>query len=278
MAKVRRNKPKGNGLSIETTEAETDLGMFSIWFHGIPKIGKTSLASKFPQAVFGLTEKGAKAQDQLDVVNLYKHGWEAYPEFLDLIREDTEHKTVVIDVLEKANERCMEYMREEENIDNPEGDEWNIIRKPFCDWALALLSLENMGTIFLSHTMNKEFKDALGEKNEKIHPALTGKPLTLIEGEVDIIAYIGFVESHRVIQILGDEYVMAGNRLENNFTDTEGEKVKYVPMGRDASEAYDNFIRAFENEQKPEHTKHLFPSREKDDKPKKNFLKKKRKK
>lgn len=271
MAKKKRQDP--DLLEIEDSEIVTDLGQYSIWLYGQPKSGKTSLASKFGNALFGMTEKGDKAQ-ALKKVNLYNKDWPDYLKFPATVAA-SDHDLVVVDVLEKAVDCCFKHMQEETGIENPEGNEWNVLRDPFIQWVYDLLNLDDKGCILISHASTKEVKNTLGEKMDSIHPGLTGKPLSQIEGEVDMIVYLGYVQNHRVLQLIGDEYVMAGHRIEHAFIDTEGEKIKYVPMGGSASEAHENFLRAFENEQTPDHMAHLFPSRKDEDKPKKKLKRKK---
>lgn len=268
----KKSKPKSNSLEIESSDIVTDIAQYSMWIHGRPKGGKTSLAAKFADPVFLLTEKGTKAQ-KVNAIKLFDKPWESYLEALDVVR-DSSHETVVVDVLEKGLDRCFRHYSEEMQIESPEGNEWNLLRDPFINWVLEILNMDDKGCILISHSTNKEIKTTLGEKTDNYHPALTGKPLSQIEGEVDIIMYLGYVNEHRVLQILGDEYVMAGHRVEHGFRDTEGNAVKYIPAGASSSEAYENFLRAFENEQSPEDIAHIFPPKEET---KKVIKKKKRK-
>ena len=267
--KVRRSKassslPENSG-GIEETTPIVDVHQMSIWLHGVPKIGKTSWAAQFPNAVFGMTERGDKYQKIrrfTDHPHLIGATWEEHISWGERAEaaDADECQTIVIDVLENAYDCCFEYMRSEMGLgpyEDPSAGQWNLCRQPFIQWCNLLANLEGKGCIFISHTSDKEVAVPTGGKTSQLHPALSGKPLNAVEGIVDLIAYMGYYQETRILQIVGDGSVMAGTRaLDNNFRDADtGEPVTYVPMGKSASEGYENFIRAFNNEQVC--TKHL---------------------
>jgi hypothetical protein len=264
-AKKQRTSNKYEFLSCSDTLSDivTDINAYSWWLFGVPKIGKTSLAAQFDKARIAATEQGHKSQ-RVYKEDLFNKPWLAYMEFLDYMRETTKYNTSVIDVLEKAHDACFLYMKEEvlEIEGEPQWGEWNEIRKPFIKWCKDLMSIPGKGSVFISHASSREVEDSTGEKLSSIHPNLTGKTLTAIEGEVDIIAYYTFINGHRVLQIQGDDYVRAGNRLTENFLDEKGEPLKYIPLGTSAKEGYNNILRAFENEQLVTHLHHVFPPKE----------------
>ncbi len=267
--RVKSDKPKKASssqykyLSGNYTESEiiTDITQYSWWIFGVPKAGKTSLAAQFDRALFAATEQGHKSQ-RIKKEDLFDKPWPAYEEYLDFMRETTKYGTSVVDVLEKAYDVCFEYMKQELEIEgDPQWGEWNEIRKPFIQWCKGLMSIEGKGCVFISHASSREIEDTVGEKVASVHPNFSGKTLTAIEGEVDIIAFYTFVNGHRVLQIQGDDYVRAGNRLTENFL-MEGKPIKYIPLGTSAAEAYQNILRAFDNEQQPQHLHHVFPPKE----------------
>jgi hypothetical protein len=255
--------------SDELSEVVTDINKVSWWIFGVPKIGKTAIAAQFNKAKFAATEQGHKFQ-RVNKENLYDKPWLAYIEFLDYMRETKKFSTAVVDVLEGAYSSCFKYVKEEvlELDKEPEWGEWAIIRQPFIQWCKDMTNVEGKGCVFLSHASSREIEDGTGDKISSTHPNLAGKVLLETEGIVDILAYFQYLKGHRVLQIEGDDYVRAGNRLTENFL-CNGERIKYIPMGKSAAEGYNNIIRAFENRQKPEHLYHIFP-------PEKTVLKKKK--
>ncbi len=231
----------------DVSQIVNDFHQYSWWFFGLPKIGKTAVAAKFDGARFCATEFGHKSQKvkKDDLVGL---PWPAYLEY--------------VDVLEKAYDVSFAYMKEELGIEgDPQWSEWVECRAPFLQWCKDLMTIPSKGCVFISHVSSRDLEDAAGMTHSQVHPNFSGKVLTAIEGEVDIIAYFTYVKDHRVIQIEGDDNVRAGNRLTENFL-CEGRPLKYIPMGRDASEAYNNILRAFENDQKPSDLYHIFPPKE----------------
>lgn len=250
--------------SDEVSEIVDSIQNYSWWIFGVPKIGKTSLAAQFPNARIAATETGHKSQRIIkeDLVGL---PWPAYEEYLSFMQDTSKYETSVIDILEKAYDACFDWMKKELEIDGePQWGEWATIRKPFIDWCKSLTQIPGKGCIFLSHASSREIEDSIGDKVSSIHPNLSGKTLTAIEGEVDILAYYCYVNNHRVLQIEGDDYVRAGNRLTDNFLQKgTTDKVKYIPMGSSPQEGYENILRAFENQQEAKHLYHVFPPKEK---------------
>jgi hypothetical protein len=49
------------------------------------------------------------------------------------------------------------------------------------------------------------------------------------------------------MQIVGDDHVAAGHRLEENFNYPDGTPIKYIPGGSSPQEAWDNLELAFAN-------------------------------
>lgn len=262
MARSRKVSTVG-GLSLPSkkTKPLQELQQFSFWFYGPPKIGKSSLVSRFGTVCQAMTEKGYNALSIYDVP-LWQYEWPDYLNFLELIKEDTFFDCVSLDVLEIAFEKCFAFMKAELGIENPQWGEWNTVRKPFIDLCTSLTMLEGKGCVFVSHASRVEREDASGETWGGMAPALKGKPYEAIAGLVDVIGCMHYHKGHRVMQIIGDSDIDAGCRLfENNvaFIDTEGERVKYIPLGTSSDEAYANFLRAFQNKQSPAHLEHIFP-------------------
>ncbi len=268
--------------SDKPSEVVDDIAQFSWWLFGVPKIGKTDLVAQFPSVRFCATEIGHKSQslylDELYDEDGVNFPWPAYEEWLEYQRK-SKYKTSAVDVLEKAYDSCFEYMKQELGITgDPQWAEWNACRKPFIQWCKDLLAIPGKGTVFISHATAREIEDTVGETSSEIHPNFSGKVLTAIEGEVDILAYYHFIKNQRVLQIQGDDGVRSGNRLTKKFRCAEtGEPIKYIPMGKSAEEGYQNILRAFENEQSPKHLHHIFPPKEpkEKDEPKKPKVAKK---
>jgi DNA-directed RNA polymerase subunit N (RpoN/RPB10) len=70
---------------------------------------------------------------------------------------------------------------------------------------------------------------------------------------VDIWVNYDFYGDDRWLQILGDDHVSAGHRLDTRFRYADGSPVRYIPCGLSSAETWENFIQGFENElEKPD--------------------------
>jgi AAA domain len=112
-----------------------------------------------------------------------------------------------------------------------------------------------MGVVFISHEAEKEFETRNGDVVDRYQPTMSKQAMEEVEGQVDVVAHYHYIGNSRALRIDGLETVVAGARLEENFVRkggsprTPGDRIQVIPMGRTAQEAYDNFVKAFNNEQ-----------------------------
>ena len=86
-------------LPTQPTIPVTDFGKLTILTYGAPKAGKSTLASKFPKAVFFECEPGL---NHLSVFKVPTYRWEDFLEACKLIAKgDHDFKTIVIDTVDK---------------------------------------------------------------------------------------------------------------------------------------------------------------------------------
>ena len=241
-------------LAEVPSEPASEIGDYALWFYGSPKIGKTTLASMFPHAHFFMFEPGGRAL-RIHQKSIAK--WQEFGAYIDLLNKGGHpFRTAVVDVVEKAHAMCFKYMCKKLVISHPAdvedyGKSWGKIMEEFLDKMGGIASIPNMGTIFISHAAMTKRKTRTGEEIQDIHPSLTGKPLEALEGAMDLIGYIHFRRGQRVMQIQGSDTIMAGCRLEENFRHTDGSQIVYIPLGNSKSEAFDNFMAAYNNELPP---------------------------
>lgn len=241
-------------LPDEPSEPAGSIAEYVLWFYGSPGIGKTSLASMFEGAMFMMFEPGGKA---LRIHQTAITKWPEYQAYIAVLQKGG-HKfqTTVTDVVEKAYAMCFKYMCQKLVISHPSdvddyGKSWGLINNEFYNVLGELTSIPGMGSILISHAAMTKRKTRTGEEVEDIHPALTGKPLEALEGSVDLLGYMHIRRGQHVMQIQGTDAIMAKCRLEENFRHTDGSQIKYIPLGNSKSEAYDNFMSAFNNELSP---------------------------
>ena len=239
-------------LMKKAAEPSANLSDYAIWIYGQPKIGKTTLAREFPSSYHLLFEDGAKA---LRVRKTLIREWPVTRKALKAIEKAEDIGTFTFDVVEKAYDMCFKYVCGKLDVDYPDelgyGKGWAKIRDEFMAIVGRAMGMPGKGVIFISHAAGGTRKTFDGEEIEDVHPALTGKILDVFSGEMDLIGYYHFRKGKRVLQIRGDDSVMAGCRLEDNFNYTDGSPIKYVPLGDTSREAYANLIAAFNNELDP---------------------------
>lgn len=254
-----RSKPVDDGsddilLPTKYKEVSNDFGSFSMLLYGEKKIGKTSLCSQFPDATFLMFEPGDKA---LSIRSVHVPSWKAAKNLLDQLEDDSRsddpvHKTVIMDVADKAYDQCFKYMCQKMGIMHPQdendyGKSWGEIKKEWERFLVRLLSL-GKGVIFISHAKFNQITKRDNSKIDVLGPTVGGQALGVLEGLVDTIAYYGYNEDTRTLVIRGNEYIDAGTRIDEMFlTRKTKEQVRAIDMGSSKEEAYNNLLRAFSN-------------------------------
>lgn len=226
-------------LPTQKTTIETDLSKYTIFIYGREKIGKTSLAAQFPDALFLMCEPGAKA---LSIYKIDINSWVDFVEALKLLQGSKQFKTIIIDTVDLALKYCEDYMCKKLAITHPSeesfGKAYSLIRDEFHRRISAIEKL-NRGVIFLSHAKEQDVKRLKGDAFS-ISPTLGKSGRTIIEPMVDIWGYYGYEGTKRTLQIRGTEEINAGVRLDHNFVG-----IDVIPMGSSPAEGYRNFMSAF---------------------------------
>jgi hypothetical protein len=242
----RTRKPKIEvELPTELSVPKEELGAYSIILYGEEKIGKTTLASKFPNAFFLMCEPGGKA---LSIYQKPVTSWMEFKAYLSLIEDEPHNfETVVVDTVDILFTMCSNYVCQKLVIEHPSdeayGKGWKALRDEFTETMIRMHQLE-CGLLFLSHATEKEITRRNGETSHRIIPTMAKQAREILEGLCDIIAYYHFnASSQRELQLEGDDLISAGCRLEHAF-----QKCRMIPMGSTSDEAYANFMAAYNNE------------------------------
>ena len=255
----RKTKTKKTAGRVEVTLAEErstpveDLANYALWFYGVPKIGKTTLSSRFDRAHHFMFEPGGKA---LAIYQRQVNRWDEFNAYVGAFAGSDRFATATVDVVEAAYRLCFSETCKKLGIDHPHdendyGKSWGKINEAFMAPLSRLISLPDKGVVFLSHAVASKRKTADGDEIDDVHPALSGRALDLFAGAMDLIGYMHTRRGQRVVQIVGDEVAMAGHRLTSRFRYSDGSRIKFIPLGEDEAEGYDNFIAAFENRLDP---------------------------
>jgi hypothetical protein len=228
---------------------------YSWLIYGEKKIGKTSLCAQFPNAFFLMCEPGGRA------LRIFQRPVSAWPEFVGyvdmLLSKKSKHgfRTVVIDTIDQAYDRCFEHMCVKLMIEHPHdendyGKSWGQIEAEFVHQINRLLQ-SDLGVVFISHAVTRKVETASGEKFDRLMPSMPGQALKFLTATVDIWAYYGYDGSKHVLRLRGNDYVSAGVRNEENFLHTDDSQVELVRMGNSSKEAFSNLQKAFKNELPP---------------------------
>jgi hypothetical protein len=243
-------------LPTEKNVPSVELGQYSILLYGRKKIGKTSMAAQFPDAFIISCEPGAKA---LRVYSSDVTTWEDVDGCIDAAIDDTRFKTIVVDTVDLLYSYAFQHICDKQFIEHPNeendfGHTWGKIRKLFRS-AINRILKSGKGAIFISHDTEKEVEGRDGEKFERLQPTLSKQALEEIEGAVDIIALYDYVGTERWLRLDGSQFVVAGCRCEESFIRLGGnpnvlaDRIHAIPLGTSAKEAYQNFVKAFKNQQ-----------------------------
>jgi len=231
---------------------DSNIGSYTWLIYGQKKIGKTTLASLFPDALFFMFEPGGKA---LNIFRLDINNWEVALEYLSLLEKDKKNfKTIVIDTGFEAYQACMNYVCRKENIDYPRednfGKDWSKIKAEFRSFQNRIMNM-GLGFIVLCHERTKEVSTFTGQKYDQICPLLSNPADDYYRAVIDNVVWLHYRNKQRFLQIRGTEYAMAGVALQANdfFVTPKGEQIYAIPLSNDPKEGYQSILNAFNNKQ-----------------------------
>jgi hypothetical protein len=261
-------------LPTERSVPADDLGAYTWLIFGEKKIGKTTLTALFGKTLHLFTEPGGKALRLYPVV---VDNWRKFQKAVRALRKDKNYDTVVIDIVDKLWPMSEDYTCEklviEDLAEEEWGKGWRAQKREFERQIDALLNI-GKGVVFISHAMEAEVETRDGETYDRMQPTMHKKMREAVEGVVDIWAYYTYDKKRRVLQILGDDHVSAGHRLEGRFLTPDGRPIRRIDMGSSAKEAYANVVAAFNNEYEPTKSRDIDEPEEEESPKRKMKLKK----
>lgn len=233
-------KPVEYSLPTERSVPSHRLADFSILLYAPGKWGKTTLANQFPKPLFLKTENGTKS---VSVFDRWVNKWDDFLAYIKLLERTKDFSTVVIDTADLLYKRCDEAVCRELDIDHVSEEGfakgYDRIKSEFI-LACTRITASQRGVIFISHSEEKTIR-RMGRETERTVPTMPKGALKIIHPMCDIIAYGHYDETgQRVLQIRGDEDILAGHRLQEHFVG-----VNEIRMGKSPEEGYANFVAAF---------------------------------
>lgn len=252
-----RAKQEFEGLPTEQSVPIASIDGYSWFLYGLKKIGKTTLSVQFPNSFHMMFEPGAKALNlyKVDIEN-WAHAWYLAKK---LKKDKGRFKTICVDTADIAYEMCQKSVCEELVIDHPAdegwGKGWDALRQEFTRFVNYLLKLDK-GVIFISHAKEASIKGRSGEEWNVMQPTVKNTGSEILNGLCDILGYYSFNGDRRVLQIVGDDFVTAGHRLNSEELGIEafsykGIPVKKIDMGDTAQEGFKHVVDCFNNQYEP---------------------------
>ncbi len=233
-------------FSIQPHQVSRDLRGYSVFFYGGWKTGKTTIASKFPNALLLAFEKGYNA-----LAGIRPQPINSWAEFKKVLRQLKDprakemYETIVIDTADIAYDYCTKYICDNAQrpdggygvdsiSDIPYGKGYGLVEKEF-DTALRSIVQMDYGLVMISHETDKTFTDEAGNQYNKIVPTLDKRANNICARMCDIVAYSRAVTDKD--GNLSTKLFMRGTpRYE------AGSRFKYTPDYIDFS--YDNLVNA----------------------------------
>jgi len=173
------------------------LEQIRLLLYGPPKIGKTTLASGFSNAIFLATEKG---YESIKIFKTDIKKWEDFQDVSDeLLKGKHNFKTVVVDTGDILWSHCVDYMCEKMDIEHPSDEDWGkgyaMIRSEF-EREINKLFMSDLGLIIISHTKEVEIKNKMSAITKTV-PTLPNQARNILIPKVSLIGYMG-VETVKV--------------------------------------------------------------------------------
>ena len=172
---------------------------------GNNKMGKTTIATKFPKHFLLAFEKGYNA-----IPGAMAQPINSWGEFRKVLRQLKEpqakqmFETIVVDTADIAYDYVEKYICDNakrpdggygvDSIgDIPFGKGYTMVAKEFDECLRSIVQM-GYGLVLISHAVDKTFKDEQGEEFNQIVPTLGNKPRNIVSRMCDIIGYSRGVE------------------------------------------------------------------------------------
>ena len=201
-------------LPTNKTKPKTDFAKMNTLFFSEPKVGKSTFCSHIPGALFVPTEEGLNYLEVLRTP-LIEHWDQVLDLGRALAKEDHKIKTIVIDTVDLAYQRCEEYICKREKVkviaDIPMGGGYAQVKREFIRVMTKFNSL-GLGLVFNSHSKFREVKTKT-QTYTMTDTSLSPGTSQAICGFVDHVFYAYISEKgERLMRTKPTKYINAGDR------------------------------------------------------------------
>lgn len=180
-------------LKLEPHVVSSDITGYSIGIMGPPGCGKTTLASKIPNALLIATEPGYKAIPGIIAQDV--NNWVDFLQVVSQLRKPEakeRFKVIVIDTLDELVFLATQYLLKKENVSDISDIGWGkgynmleeLLRKVFRQIQ------ESYGLILLAHDGRKSEKDENDKDTFYASLNFNRKVKRVVMGLLDILAYV----------------------------------------------------------------------------------------
>jgi hypothetical protein len=191
-------------LALEPQKISRNLKGKFMMFYGLPGIGKTALAAKFPKVLIAGFEMGTNGLNGVlaQPIQTWDDWRQVQSQLVRKAEAKEKYECVAIDTADSAWDLCVKYICAQNNVstlgDIAWGKGYDMAKKEFSD-SFRALAYAGYGLIFISHAVEKTIKDENNKDNDiiQINPALQQRPYDIINKMVDIIGYIRAIENEK---------------------------------------------------------------------------------
>lgn len=183
-----------NLTEIKPTVVSKDLKSKIIFSAGAPKIGKTTMASKFPKPLFAATEAGTNALNGVYVQPIKK--WADFRKFVkELGKTEVQgmFETIVVDTVDILWDLCEDFVLSANGVtkvgDIPFGAGYGMIEKEF-DKKLREIPMMGYGLVLISHSTTVTITSITGEESDQYQSTLPKRAKKVVNRMADISGHI----------------------------------------------------------------------------------------
>lgn len=208
------------------TQKESDYLRKIYLIHGIPKIGKSTLASKLGddknKVLFFATEAGHK---ELEIYKWQKQradgtledptSWDDFKTCVREMVQQTEYRFLAIDTADNLFQWCTKTILDQEKVKHESdlsfGKGYQLVAREFFP-VVNFLTQKGFGLLFISHSNTSE-RELRRRKITYTDSTLSNTAKKIVHGMADYIFHLGADDDgNRIIYTKGTEHINAGDR------------------------------------------------------------------
>lgn len=165
-----------------------------VLIYGPPKMGKTTLANEFPNAVFLQTEEGENSLDEITTFGLVTDWNDVLSAIGSLAEEQHDFKTIVVDSIDRLEPLAQAYICKKNNWTSIEAPGYgagytalDAVWYQFIDSLNYLRLNRGMGAVLIGHSEITRFDDPRSSSYSRFDFRLHKRAHAIIQNEMDLI-------------------------------------------------------------------------------------------